>query len=96
MYKITNVTDRQGVVKQDFIDDMKLKHGEELLGDFIDYQCMKFWSDANYGISCGFEWADDSGKMLRTSKVESVAEYGDTIKIATRNSVYEFEKVEEK
>ena len=94
MYKITNVTDRQGVIKQEFIKDMKLAHGDELLGDFVDYQCMKFWSDADNGISCYFEWADDSGKMLRTSRVESVTEYNDDIKITTRNSVYEFEKVE--
>ena len=43
---------------------------------------------------CYFEWADNSGKMLRTSWVESVSEYDITIKVATRNSVYLFEKVE--
>jgi len=32
--------------------------------------------------------------MLRTSRVESVAEYNDDIKITTRNSVYAFKKVE--
>ena len=94
MYKITNVTDRKGIIKQDFIDDMRLKHGEELLGDFADYQYMK--DNIEHNISCYFQWADNSGKMLRTSKVESVVEYNDTIRIVTRNSVYEFEKVEEK
>ena len=43
---------------------------------------------------CYFEWADNSGKMLRTSLVKSVSEYDITIKVATRNSVYLFEKVE--
>ena len=32
MYKITNVTDRQGIIKQEFINDMKSAHGDELLG----------------------------------------------------------------
>ena len=94
MHKITNVTDRKGVVKQEFIDDMKSKHGDELLGDFVYYDYMK--SNIERKPSCCFEWADDSGKMMRTSYVESVEEYNNTIKITTRNSVYEFEKVEEK
>ena len=92
MYKITNVTDRQGVVKQAFINDMKSAHGDELLGDFVDYDYMA----CEINAPCYFEWADDSGKMLRTSRVESVAEYNDDIKITTRNSVYEFKKVGEK
>ena len=94
MYKITNVTDKQGVVKKEFINDMKSKHGDELLGDFIYYDYMK--SNIEHKPSCCFEWADDSGKMMRTSYVESVTEYDNIIKITTRNSVYEFEKVEEK
>ena len=93
MHKITKVTDRQGVTKQEFINDMKSKHGDELLGDFIYYDYMK--SNIEQRPSCCFEWNDDSGKMMRTSYVESVTEYDDTIKIATKNSVYEFEKVEE-
>jgi len=32
---------------------------------------------------------------IRTSLVQSVSEYGNTIKITTLNSVYEFEKVED-
>ena len=92
MHKITNVTDRQGVVKQEFIDDMKSAHGDELLGDFIYYDYMK--SNIENKPCCCFEWADNSGKMLRTSWVESVSEYDAIIKIATRNSVYLFEKVE--
>ena len=94
MYKITNITDRQGVVKQEFINDMKSAHGDELLGDFIYYDYMK--SNIEHKPSCCFEWADDSGKMMRTSEVESVTEYDNIIKIATRNSVYTFEKVKEK
>jgi hypothetical protein len=93
MHKITNVTDRQGVVKQEFINDMKAKHGDELLGDFIYYDYMK--SNIEHKPSCCFEWADNSGKMMRTSYVESVTEHDNIIKITTRNSVYEFEKVED-
>ena len=92
MYKITSVTDKEGSVKQEFIDDMKAKHGEELLGDFIYYEHMK--SNLEHKPCCCFEWADNSGKMLRTSYVESVTEYDNIIKIVTENSVYVFERVE--
>ena len=92
MYKIISVTDKSWNIKQDFIDDMKAKHGEELLGDFIYYEHMK--NNIENKPSCCFEWADNSGKMLRTSYVESVSEYDNIIKVATRNSVYVFEKVE--
>ena len=92
MYKITSVTDKEGSVKQEFIDDMKAKHGEELLGDFICYEHMK--NNLEYKPHCCFIWADNSGKMMRTSYVESVTEYDNIIKIATENSVYVFEKVE--
>ena len=92
MYKITSVTDKSGNIKQNFIDDMKAKHGEELLGDFIYYEHMK--SNLEHKPCCYFEWADNSGKMLRTSCVESISEYDNIIKIATENSVYVFEMVE--
>ena len=92
MYKIINITDKYVYTKQDFIDEMKMKHGEELLGDFVHYEYMK--NNLEYKPSCCFEWADNSGKMLRTSYVESVSEYDNIIKIATRNSIYWFEKVE--
>ena len=92
MYKIVSVTDKSGNVKWDFIDDMKSKHGDELLGDFVYYEHMK--NNIENKPCCYFEWADNSGKMLRTSWVESVSEYDAIIKIATRNSVYLFEKVE--
>ena len=92
MYKIVSVTDKHKNIKQDFIDEMKIKHGEELLGDFVHYEYMK--NNLEHKPSCCFEWADNSGKMLRTSYVESVSEYDNIIKIATRNSIYWFEKVE--
>lgn len=95
MHKITNVTDRQGVAKQEFIDDMKSAHGDELLGDFIHYDYMMDWILVGVNPVCQFVWNDDSNKMMVTSKVESITEYNDTIKIITRNSVYEFEKVVE-
>lgn len=92
MYKIVSVTDKSGNVKWDFIDDMKSKHGEELLGDFVYYEHMK--NNLENKPCCYFEWADNSGKMLRTSLVESMSEWDNKVKIATMNSVYVFEKVE--
>lgn len=92
MYKIVSVTDKSGNVKLDFIDDMKSKHGDELLGDFVYYDYMK--NNIEHKPSCCFEWADNSGKMLRTSWVDSMSEWDNKVKIATMNSVYVFEKVE--
>jgi hypothetical protein len=92
MYKIVSVTDKSGNVKLDFIDDMKSKHGDELLGDFVNYEHMK--NNLENKPCCCFEWADNSGKMLRTSRVDSMSEWDNKVKIATMNSVYVFEKVE--
>ena len=92
MYKITSVTDKEGSVKQEFIDDMKAKHGEELLGDFIYYEHMKNYLE--HKPHCCFIWADNSGKMMRTSRVQSMSEWDNKIKVVTENSVYVFEKVE--
>lgn len=92
MYKIISVTDKSGNVKLEFINDMKSKHGDELLGDFVYYEHMK--NNLENKPCCCFEWADNSGKMLRTSWVESMSEWDNKVKIATMNSVYVFEKVE--
>ena len=91
MYKIVSVTDKHKNIKQDFIDEMKIKHGEELLGDFVHYEYMK--NNIEYKPSCCFEWDDNSGKMLRTSRVQNISEGDDKIKIVTENSCYVFERV---
>ena len=94
MYKITSVTDKSGNIKQDFIDNMKLKHGEELRGDFYYLYMLKSGVANGTSPHCCFIWADDSDKMMRTSRVQSMSEWDEKIKIVTMNSVYVFEKVE--
>lgn len=92
MYKITNVTDKQGIVKQDFIDLMKSRHGDDLLGDFIYYDYIKLNIDSN--PCCQFKWGDDSGHMMLTSRVQQIDENYDrsVICIVTENSIYTFKK----
>lgn len=50
MYKIVSVTDKSGNVKWDFINDMKSKHGDELLGDFVYYD-IKNTLDFSHGMN---------------------------------------------
>ena len=84
-YKITNITDHQGVPKQEFFDELNEKHpgliGEILYPDLIDV----------FGYLL-FGWDDDSGKMLRTSKISEVEETQNGYVITTRNSIYTLEK----
>ena len=88
MYRITNVTDRCGVVKQEFIDKMKEKH-PNLKGKILNKANLK----GNIFLDCmRFEWADDSGLMLRTSLVTEFKEDGDVITITTLNSIYTLER----
>ena len=90
MYKIISITDKQGNDKSHYAI---LDH-PQLLGDFCYLDMLK--SRVANGIEphCYFIWADDSDKMMRTSRVQSMSEWDNKIKIVTRNSVYTFEKVE--
>ena len=81
IYRIVNITDREGNVKQDFIDELHLIH-PELVGDIL---CPEFTKVGGYFC---FIWNDDSEKMLRTSTIENYFSNEDTVKVATRNSVY--------
>ena len=88
MYRIVNITDREGNVKQDFIDELKVIH-PELVGKILNKEVLK--SDLFMG-RLHFEWADDSNKMLKTSIVMDYVEDNDKIIVTTMNSVYTFEK----
>lgn len=85
-YKITNITDHQGVPKQEFFDELNEKHpgliGEILYSDFFEELGYLF-----------FVWNDNSGKMLRTSKISEVEETENGYVITTRNNIYTLEKV---
>ena len=88
MYRITNVTDKEGNVKQEFIDELKVVH-PKLVGKILNKEVLK--SDLFMGCLL-FEWADDSNKMLKTSMVIDYVEDNDKIIVTTINSVYTFEK----
>ena len=85
LYRIVNITDREGNVKQDFIDKIRIDH-PNMSGEIINKGLLKAH------ICMDFMWNDDSGKMLETSSVEEYIEDGDKVKVVTRNSVYYLEK----
>ena len=93
MYKIISVTDKDGNDKVEFMDELKSKHGD-LSGEFVYFDFMLSGIENGTKPRCCFEWNDSSGKMLKTSTVESISEWDNKIKIVTRNSVYMFEKME--
>lgn len=86
MYIIENVTDREGNIKVDFINELKQLHPK--LESNIIYK--EFLSIGNF--LC-FLWNDDSEKMLRTSAIIDI-NYDDNIMIIeTKNSVYYLRKI---
>ena len=85
IYRIVNITDRKGNVKQDFIDELHIIH-TELVGEILYPELIKVG-----GHFC-FVWNDDTGKMLRTSTIEDYFNNKDTVKVVTRNSIYSLEK----
>ena len=90
MYKIISITDKQGNDKSHYTT---LDH-PQLLGDFYDLDMLRSGVTNGCEPSCYFVWADDTNKTLRTSRVQSMSEWDNKIKIVTENSVYTFEKVE--
>ena len=90
MYKIISITDHSN---NDKSASIRQSH-PQLLGDFYYLDMLK--SGVSNGIEphCGFMWADDSDKMMRTSRVQSMSEWDNKIKVVTENSVYIFERVE--
>ena len=91
MYKIISITDSQG---NDKSESARQAH-PQLLGEFENLNLLKDEIANGTQPRCYFIWADDSNKMLRTSRVQSITEYNNIVKIVTMNSVYTFEKVEE-
>lgn len=91
MYRIVNITDREGNVKQDFIDELKVIH-PELVGKILNKDIFKTKTSDLFMTCLHFEWADDTHKMLVTSIVTDYVEDGDKIVVTTMNSIYTFEK----
>ena len=96
LYKLISCTDRQGIEKVEFMNELKEKH-PNMIGEFISFDALCQFVIANIPSVCVFEWFDISNKILRTSVVEYiVGKLGDdNIQVVTMNSIYEFVRVEE-
>ena len=90
MYKIISITDHSN---NDKSISIRQSH-PQLLGDFYYLDMLKSGVANRIEPHCCFIWADDSDKMMRTSRVQSMSEWDNKIKVVTENSVYVFEKVE--
>ena len=89
MYKIISITDSQG---NDKSHSTRQSH-PELLGDFYYLDMLKSGVSNGTQPCCCFIWEDNPDKMMRTSRVQSMSEWDDKIKIVTMNSCYVFERV---
>ena len=90
MYKIISITDHSN---NDKSASIRQSH-PQLLGDFYYLDMLKSGVAKGTKPRCCFIWADDTDKMMRTSRVQSMSEWDNKIKVVTENSVYVFEKVE--
>ena len=85
MYKITNVTDREGNIKVEFMESLKNEH-PEMNGYFL--------YPLHTATRLCFIWADKSDKMLRTSPVDKYKEVNGVLKVKTQNSIYTLERMD--
>lgn len=89
MYRIINVTDKDGNAKQNLLDELRVKH-PKLCGEILHKELLA----SNTFMTClCFIWADDPDRMLRTSMVLDYIEKGNRIIATTMNSIYTFEKM---
>lgn len=85
-YKITSITDRQGIPKEEFLAELKKVH-PNLTGRIE-------WPDKfMLSKSLMFVWDDESNKMLRTSRIEKIVCRTFGFEIVTKNSIYTLEKL---
>ena len=85
-YKISNVTDRAGNVREEFMAELKAVHPD--MSGVLLYPISKKSVEM---IPLCFVWADQSDKMLRTSTIMGYREVGNIITVTTRNSIYTLE-----
>ena len=84
MYKLTNVTDREGNIKVEFMESLKDEH-PEMNGYFL--------YPISTAIRLCFIWADKSDTMMRTSPVDKYKEVNGVLKVKTQNSIYTLERI---
>lgn len=86
-YKITNITDKNGVFKKETFEKLNEEHNG-LTGSIIYPDLLM------PGAFLLFEWDDHSFKFLHTSRIEKI--YGKNngcLEIHTRNSIYTLERI---
>lgn len=84
---ISSITDKEGKVKNDFYNKLKLNHS--LYG--------QFYSEPKIGHPFYFLYDDDTNQCLRSSNIDHI-DYIENDKlyvIETRNSIYYIKEVEE-
>ena len=81
MYRMIKAESKEGTNK---LDEIKLIHSLEGW----------FWNMPYIGMPFYFEYADNSGKMMRSSTVQSITNVNGQIRITTRNSEYWFEEID--
>lgn len=81
MYRIIKAQSKDGTDK---LESIKVTHSLE------GY----FWSMPFVGAPFYFEYDDNSGKMMRSSIIQSITTVNSQIRITTMNSEYWFEEVE--
>lgn len=89
MWKIVSVTDLNGKIKQEFYDKLEEKHpdmqGIIMFPDFLKEDGF-----------LSFEWKDDSGKYLRTSRIKKLELHQNKMYVTTLNSIYTLVMVNKK
>ena len=84
MYKVINITDKDGNIKEGFIEELRVIHPN--MSGLLLYPL----SSAN---RLCLIWTDNSEKMLRTSPIVSYTEEGKIVTVITENSIYTLERV---
>lgn len=86
--KIIMVANRDGTVKEEFLKELQGTH-PGMTGECI--------INPTVGKGLLLDWEDDSGKILRTSKIAELVEKKDKKKlvIVTENSIYDCEVIGE-
>ena len=86
--KIIMVANRDGSVKEEFLKELQETHSD-MTGECIINPIV--------GKGLLLDWDDDSGKILRTSKIVELAEKKDenALVIVTENSIYDCEVIGE-
>ena len=87
-YKIINVTDLSGKVKEEFMAELRAAHPD--MSGVLLYPISKMSIDR---IPLCLVWTDRSDKMMRTSTITGYNEAGNIVTVTTRNSIYTLEVI---